>query len=57
MHVFVSVPELGAFDPCPAAATLAVGADALVSGDRGSGKVRDLPHVGPNFSEGVALLS
>lgn len=56
LTVFSATPELGAFDAVLAAATMAAGADALVSADRGFGAVPGLSYVFPDAEAVAALL-
>lgn len=47
LSVFERYPTLGSFDAILAAATISVGAEALVSADRAFATVRELVHIDP----------
>ncbi len=55
LRLFEQVDGLGTFDAVLAAATIASGAEALVSADSGFADVPGLPHVSPDVA-GVATL-
>ena len=56
LTLFSGTPGVGAFDAVLAAATMASGADALVSADRGFDAVPGLPYVFPDAESVAALL-
>jgi predicted nucleic acid-binding protein len=56
LKIFERTTSLGVFDSFLAAATLATGADALVSADRGFASVPRLAHVVPGTAEFDRLL-
>lgn len=55
LEIFMRCERLGAFDALLAAATLSVGADALVSADAAFGTVPALTHISPD-EQGISEL-
>jgi uncharacterized protein len=56
LDLFEHHPELGAFDAVLAAATIASGADAIVSTDQNFGQVADLRHIDPGSTSFGQIL-
>lgn len=57
LTLFEAVDRLGAFDAVLAAAAIAIGAEALVSADRGFSSVPGIVHVVPDASGIAGLLA
>jgi uncharacterized protein len=57
LALFERSPQIGAFDAVLAAATLGVGATALISADSGFAEVADLTHVVPDAAGVASLLA